>query len=75
MKNTRLSDDICGSYVKKKTSWNKVASKEIMNWGPEYLFEHVWILKFSYKNSHRSWWIFFFTYNSISLIYNINHLM
>lgn len=49
-------------------------SKEIMNWGPEYLLKTYFDSEGSLWKIHREWWIFF-TYNSISLIYNIDHLM
>lgn len=31
-----------------------------MNWGLEYLFEHILILKSPCKNIHRNWRTFFF---------------
>lgn len=35
-------------------------SKEIMNWGPEYLLKHILILKVPCENIHREWWMFFY---------------
>lgn len=65
-----------------KNLWNdNVASEEIIGLGTRILiwtYLRILIRKFPCKNIHSNWrtfFFFFFTYNSVSLIYNINHLM
>lgn len=60
----------------KKFMKQQVVSEEIINRGPEYLFEYI-LIQFPRKIFTEIGGLFFFFKhnNSVSLIYNINHLM